>query len=279
MRYGSIILVVLTVYTTGCAHHRSAGTPSGEQQPALSSPYHGETVPLPAKQKLSGGENDKQALSDKDLDTLYEEAEAGVVQVADPIAPLNRAMFYFNDKFYFWILKPVAKGYRYVVPAPVRIGVKSFFYNLTTPVRLVNCVLQGKLSSAGRELTRFVINTTAGMLGFVDLGQKYPELSTKEEDLGQTFGTYGITNGFYVVWPIIGPSTLRDSVGMLGDLFLNPVTYVRPAEASIGITAYEKVNDTSFRIGDYEAIKDASLDPYSAIRDAYIQYRKKKMQE
>ncbi|MBU0986763.1 MAG: VacJ family lipoprotein [Proteobacteria bacterium] len=278
MKYLSIVLVVLTVFTTGCAH-RSAGTPSVEQQPVMSAPHHGETVPLPQDQKPSGGENDKQALSDKDLDTLYAEADAGVVRVADPIAPFNRAMFHFNDKLYFWILKPVAKGYRYVMPAPVRSAVKSFFYNLTTPVRLVNYFLQGKLSSAGRELTRFVINTTVGMLGLVDVGQNYPQLSVNEEDLGQTFGSYGMGNGFYVVWPFLGPSTLRDSLGMLGDRFINPVTYVQPLEAAVEITAYEKVNDTSFRIGDYETIKDASLDPYSAIRDAYIQHRRKKIQE
>jgi len=277
MRYVSILLVVLTVYTTGCAH-RSTITPSGEQPTAPSLP-NGATQPLPEKPNPTTGKNEQEIFLDKDLDTLYEEADAGVVQVSDPIAPLNRAIFYFNDKLYFWVLKPVARGYRYLIPTPVRIAVKSFFYNLTTPVRVVNCVLQGKLSSAGRELTRFVVNSTVGMLGFVDLAQNYPQLSVKEEDFGQTFGTYGIGNGFYVVWPILGPSTLRDSVGMIGDRFLNPVTYVQPIEAAIGVAAYEKVNDTSFRIGDYEAIKDASLDPYAAIRDAYIQHRRKKTEE
>jgi len=277
MRYVSILLVVLTVYTTGCAH-RSTITPSGEQPTPPSLP-NGATQPLPEKPNPTTGKNEQEIFLDKDLDTLYEEADAGVVQVSDPIAPLNRAIFYFNDKLYFWVLKPVARGYRYLIPTPVRIAVKSFFYNLTTPVRVVNCVLQGKLSSAGRELTRFVVNSTVGMLGFVDIAQNYPQLSVKEEDFGQTFGTYGIGNGFYVVWPILGPSTLRDSVGMIGDRFLNPVTYVQPIEAAIGVAAYEKVNDTSFRIGDYEAIKDASLDPYAAIRDAYIQHRRKKTEE
>jgi phospholipid-binding lipoprotein MlaA len=117
------------------------------------------------------------------------------------------------------------------------------------------------------------------MLGFADLAQNNPDLTAGEEDLGQTFGSYGVGNGFYIVWPFLGPSTLRDTVGMAGDLFLNPVNYVRPAEAALGITAYEKLNNTSFHIGDYEAIKEASLDPYSAIRDAYVQYRNKKIKE
>ena len=276
-RYISIILVILTVYTAGCAHKSAMASSAAQKNP--SSSRDRETPPLPKSQKTSDGKNETRGFTDKDLDVLYEEVDAGVVHVADPIAPLNRALFHFNDKVYFWVLKPVAKGYRYLVPTPVRTGVKNFFYNLITPVRLANCVLQGKFRSAGVEIQRFVLNSTAGMLGFADLAQNNPDLIAGEEDLGQTFGSYGVGNGFYIVWPFLGPSTLRDTVGMAGDLFLNPVNYVRPAEASLGITVYEKVNTTSFHIGDYEAIKEASLDPYSAIRDAYIQYRQKKIKE
>jgi len=277
MRRISIIVIVLAVYTTGCAHN-NAMTRSVASLTA-SSPQNSDPPPLSGDQKSSEDKNETPGLSNQDLNELYAEAEAGVVHVADPIEPFNRAMYHFNDKFYFWILKPVAQGYKFLVPTPLRTGVKNFFYNLITPVRMVNCILQGKFYSAGTEFTRFVINSTVGMLGFVDPAQNYPMLKAKEEDLGQTFGNYGIGNGFYIVWPFLGPSTLRDTVGMAGDLFLNPVNYVRPAEAALGITAYEKVNTTSFYIGDYEAIKEASLDPYSAIRDAYIQNRKKKTKE
>ncbi len=268
---------MLAVYTTGCAHN-NAMTRSVAPL-TTSSPQNSDPPPLSGDQKSSEDKNETPALSNQDLNALYAEAEAGVVHVADPIEPFNRAMYHFNDKFYFWILKPVTQGYKFLVPTPLRTGVKNFFYNLITPVRMVNCILQGKFYSAGTEFTRFVINSTVGILGFVDPAQNYPMLKAKEEDLGQTFGNYGIGNGFYIVWPFLGPSTLRDTVGMTGDLFLNPVNYVRPAEAALGITAYEKVNTTSFYIGDYEAIKEASLDPYSAIRDAYIQNRKKKTKE
>jgi len=277
MRRISIIVIVLAVYTTGCVHN-NAMTRSVASLTA-SSPQNSDPPPLSGDQKSSEDKNETPGLSNQDLNELYAEAEAGVVHVADPIEPFNRAMYHFNDKFYFWILKPVAQGYKFLVPTPLRTGVKNFFYNLITPVRMVNCILQGKFYSAGTEFTRFVINSTVGMLGFVDPAQNYPMLKAKEEDLGQTFGNYGIGNGFYIVWPFLGPSTLRDTVGMAGDLFLNPVNYVRPAEAALGITAYEKVNTTSFYIGDYEAIKEASLDPYSAIRNAYIQNRKKKTKE
>jgi phospholipid-binding lipoprotein MlaA len=272
-----MILIILAVYTTGCAHN-SPVTPS-DASFTSSLPRNDDPPPLSKNQTPSKGKNGTSDLSDKDLDMLYAEAEAGVVHVADPIAPFNRAMFHFNDKFYFWVLKPVARGYRFVVPTPLRTGVKNFFYNLITPVRLVNCLLQGKFYSAGTEVTRFLLNSTAGMLGFLNPAENYPLLNAKEEDLGQTLGTYGIGNGFYIVWPFLGPSTLRDTMGMAGDLFLKPVAYVQPTEAAFEITAVEKVNNTSFHIGDYEAIKEASIDPYSAIRDAYIQNRTKKVKE
>ena len=104
----------------------------------------------------------------------------------------------------------------------------NFFENLTTPARFVNCLLQGKGPEADRELRRFGINTTAGVLGFGDPAYDRWGLKPAEEDLGQTLAVYGLGDGFYVVWPLFGPSTLRDSVGMVGDSFLNPVRYVEP---------------------------------------------------
>ncbi len=271
MRYALIVLIVTAVYTTGCAHNR-AMTPSVEPL-TVSSPQHGDPPSMPEDNNKAPG------ISNEDLDTLYAEAKAGTVHVADPIEPFNRAMYHFNDKFYFWVLKPVSQGYKYVVPAPLRLAVKNFFDNLIMPVRLVNCVLQGKFNSAGNEVTRFVINSSAGMLGFADPAHNYPQLKAKDEDLGQTLGKYGIGNGFYIVWPFVGPSTLRDTVGLTGDQFLNPVAYVRPAEAAFGITAYKRVNTTSFHIGDYESLKESAIDPYTAIRDAYIQSRARKIRE
>lgn len=277
MRYALIVLIVLAVFMTGCAHN-SARTPSVAPL-TLSSPRHSDPPSMPEGQKPPEEKNKAPGLSNEELDTLYAEAKAGTVHVADPIEPFNRVMYHFNDKFYFWVLKPVTKGYKYVAPAGLRIAVRNFFDNLIMPVRLVNCVLQGKFHSAGTEVARFVINTTAGMLGFADPADNYPQLKTKDEDLGQTLGAYGIGNGFYIVWPLVGPSTLRDTVGLTGDLFLNPVAYVRPVGAAIGIAAYQRVNTTSFHIGEYESLKESAIDPYSAFRDAYIQSRAKKVRE
>jgi phospholipid-binding lipoprotein MlaA len=203
----------------------------------------------------------------------------GAVEVADPLYYWNLAMFHVNDKVYFWALKPVSRGYRAVVPELARVGVKNFFTNLGAPIRTVNCLLQGKSESAGAEIARFMVNTVVGGLGFVDVASRYPELALADEDFGQTLGLYGIGDGIYIVWPLLGPSTLRDTVGDLGDRFIDPLSYVEPVEASIGVTSLDTVNSTSFRIGDYEALKDAALVPYDALRDAYLQNRRRKIQD
>jgi phospholipid-binding lipoprotein MlaA len=260
---------------TGCAHRPV--TPSKAVSEDIQPDQNRQSATTEAGQIPS----DPDIIEDKSNEDFFEEEfEEDKVEVADPISPLNRAMFHFNDKLYFWALKPLARGYKAVTPYFIRTGVKNFFINLTTPIRLVNCILQAKGEAAAVELTRFVINTTVGVLGFGSPADKYPQLIPSDsEDLGQTLGKYGIGNGFYLVWPILGPSTLRDSIGRLGDFFLDPVSYVEPTEASIGIRAFDTVNNTSFRIGDYESLKKSAIDPYTALRNIYLQVREKKIKE
>jgi phospholipid-binding lipoprotein MlaA len=200
-------------------------------------------------------------------------------RVADPLYYWNAAMYHFNDKFYYWLLKPVARGYTAVAPEPVRIAVSNFFQNLTTPVRFVGNLLQLKLKNAGDELVRLVTNSTQGLGGFMDVAKSHYGISTHDEDIGQVLGSYGIGHGIYLVWPFFGPSSLRDTVGLVGDTLLNPVTYVNPVETSVGIKAYDTVNETTFHIGDYEAMKKAAIDPYVSMRNGYIQHRKKQVEE
>lgn len=225
----------------------------------------------------TGGED---SLDDFDFLDEEEEADETVsIQVADPLRVWNEAMFVFNDKAYFWVLKPAARGYSAVMPKPARKGIKNFFHNLLMPVRFVNCVLQGKGKAATGEFGRFMLNSTVGVLGFGDPAAKYPDLNPDAEDLGQTFGRYGIGNGFYIVWPILGSSTLRDSVGDVGDWFLDPINYVDPILTRYSIKAGENVNATSLRIGEYESLKDVSIEPYTAFREVYIQYRQEKVRK
>jgi phospholipid-binding lipoprotein MlaA len=205
--------------------------------------------------------------------------EEEATTIADPLAPFNRAMFQFNDKLYFWALKPVAQGYNKVIPEKGRVSVKNFFTNLRFPIRFVSCLLQADFSGAAVELGRFAVNTIWGVGGLLDPSSSQQlNLPKRDADLGQTLGVYGVGQGFYLVWPVLGPSSARDSVGIVGDYFLYPVSYIRPWYDWLGVRAYEEVNDASLRIGDYEFLKEAAIDPYVALRDAYAQYRQKKVE-
>jgi phospholipid-binding lipoprotein MlaA len=125
-----------------------------------------------------------------------------------------------------------------------------------------------------------VVNTTVGVAGFIDVATHKMEIKKYEEDLGQTFGLWGIGPGFYINWPLLGPSTLRDTVGFVGDAFLYPVSFIiEPSGYTLAINAFDIVNQTSLRIGDYEDLKKAAFDPYIALRDAYYQNRRSKIEE
>ena len=271
------VLLILVFSFTGCAHKKSVISSS---KAAKESSDRNQKLTLLASNTTQSEHSEfEEDSSDEDLEFFGEDIDKDVVQVADPLSSFNRAMFHFNDKLYFWALKPISRGYKAVIPTPVRSGIKNFFHNLTMPIRLVSCLLQGKGREASAELSRFLMNSTAGILGFGNPAKRWPELNPSEEDLGQTLGRYGIGNGFYIVWPFLGPSTLRDSVGMVGEWFLNPVSYVEPNERYLGVRAVDTVNTTSFKIGDWESLKEAAIDPYIALRNAYIQLRKKKVEE
>ncbi len=249
--------VLFAFLAAGCAHNVNRPPSLGQQEVASPSqsvlPSSGEEQPL---------------------------QEEEPVTIADPLEPFNRAMFLFNDKFYFWLLKPVAHGYGTVVPEGARISVENFFFNVEFPIRFVNYLLQADLRDAATELGRFGVNTTIGISGFFDpASSKVFDLPKQDTDMGLTFASWGIGHGFYIDWPVLGPSSPRDTVGKAGDYFLYPVSYISPWYASMGIRGYEEVNATSLTIGDYESLKEAALDPYVALRDAYVQYRQKGIRE
>jgi len=198
--------------------------------------------------------------------------------ISDPLEPLNRAFYHFNDKLYFWFLKPAAKGYRAVVPQTARLCVRNFFYNLAGPIRMVNCILQGKVDEASYEFSRLIVNTTIGLGGLVDVASEGMDLDRYDEDLGQTFGTYGMGPSIFINWPFLGPSCVRDTLGFVGDSFLNPVNYLVPqTKYNVAVKTGDRINETSLSIGDYEDLKRSALDPYVSMRDAYYQYRKKEI--
>lgn len=222
-----------------------------------------------------------------------------VIDEYDPWEPLNTKFFEFNRQLDRWILKPVAKGYNAVVPNIVQIGISNVFYNSRVTPRLLNNLFQGKLKGAGIEAGRFLINTTVGIGGFFDVAQRF-NLTTPEEDTGQTLGFYGVKPGPYLMVPLLGPYTVRDLIGYGGDIALNPIywlilptmhnirsipTVVDVEERaatyaiSIGARATEIVNDRSLNLEKFEGVEESTLDLYSAVRNAYLQKRAKAIRE
>ena len=268
------ILLLFTYLSTGCAHKPL--NPLQETAKDTELDQNGKAT-VEKTEEMSQNP-DVEDNFEKEL--FEEEFETRQLQVADPLYIWNKGMYHFNDKLYFWLLKPLAKGYKAITPDIFRTGVSNFFYNLMMPIRFVNCILQGKANAAASEFTRFVINTTIGVLGLVDPASQYPLLNlADDEDLGQTFAKYGIGNGIFLVWPILGPSTLRDFIGSIGDAYLNPLIYIDPFEAELAVRGFNLVNRTSFHIGEYEALKEASVDPYVAMRNSYLQFREKKIKQ
>ena len=221
---------------------------------------------------------------DPTLDSLYDLDEGVETDefdtISDPIEPMNRAFFHFNDKLYLWLLKPIATGYKWVVPEPIRDSIHNFFSNLAMPVRGVNCLLQGKIKGFGTEMTRFLLNSTLGVAGFGDPAKVLLNIEERDEDFGQTLGFFGIGHGIYINWPIFGPSSIRDTIGSAGDAFLDPINYVVPhTKYKISLKGGNLLNETSLRLGEYESFKKSALDPYISLRDAYNQYRKNEIRK
>lgn len=199
--------------------------------------------------------------------------------IADPLEPVNRVFFGFNDKLYFWLLKPVASGYKAVFPQDLRVCFRNFFSNLVSPVRFANSLLQAEFKGAGNEAARFGLNTTLGFFGFFDQAKDKFEIDKQDRDLGQTLGIWGFGPAFYINWPVLGPSSLRDTAGFVGDHFFDPRTYLLSWPVSTGVRSAEIVNNTSLTLGEYEDFKKAALDPYVSMRDGYNQYRENKIKK
>jgi phospholipid-binding lipoprotein MlaA len=197
------------------------------------------------------------------------------IVIYDPLEPMNRVFFQFNDKFYFWVLKPVTNAYMWVLPYEIRDSFGNFFLNLATPIRLLNALLQGDLEKSGVVLKRFVINSTLGVYGFADTADVEFGIDRKRADFGQTLGKWGLGEGIYLCWPIVGSSSVRDSVGLVADAFSHPVPYFSDSTAfNASYFATDRVNNLSFHPDAYEDLKRYSVDAYAASRQAYYEYRK-----
>ncbi|WP_245932671.1 MlaA family lipoprotein [Aquabacterium olei] len=190
----------------------------------------------------------------------------------DPMEPWNRQVFSFNEAVDRTVLQPVARGYNAVVPSPVRTGVRNFMGNIGDAWSTVNLFLQGRFADGTLGVIRVSVNTTFGLLGVLDVATPM-QLERQNEDLGQTFGVWGMGPGPYVVWPFLGSSTARDSVALPGDLYASPSSLGETAAQGLAITGLRLVSVRANILEATNLLDDVALDKYSFVRDAYLQRR------
>ncbi len=200
-------------------------------------------------------------------------------QISDPLEPLNRATFVMNDKIYKWLLTPVSKTYTAVLPAGVRDCIDNVYENAKFPVRFVNSGLQGKFNRAGKEVQKFAVNTFAGFGGIIKQSDRIPSLTgVPSEDTGQTLAKWGVGHGPYLVLPLLGPSSARETLGLAGDYALDPINwgFVLTGDAddwawipSTGNT----IRALPLQLERYNDTTATAIDPYTAVRSTFVQNR------
>tara|TARA_Y100000996_G_C22412953_1_gene598040 strand:+ start:38 stop:823 length:786 start_codon:yes stop_codon:yes gene_type:complete len=220
---------------------------------------------------LHAGASDDVKTSSDDFETSTYEDE-----IYDPLEGINRTIFGFNNVADKIVLEPVAKGYK-KLPSPVQSGIGNFINNLKLPLVAVNQLLQGQGGNAAESTGRFLVNSTIGIFGLIDVADDFG-LEQKEEDFGQTLATWGVGDGFYVVLPLFGPSNLRDTTGMIMTMVTDPVNAYATDQGEAWViplrTAANAVDQRSKIIDEVNALRDNSVDYYAAVRSSYYQNRK-----
>ena len=234
-----------------------------------------------APSKILANENDFNDFEDEFIEEK--------VEVYDPLEGYNRTMTSFNDYVYINLLTPTSKTYADTLPEPLRISISNFFDNIMFPIRFTNNLLQLKFQNSAEEFLRFTINSTVGILGLFDPAKHSFGLQEHNEDFGQTLGFYGVGEGFHVVLPFLGPSNLRDMVGLASDSYLSALSNTGSSDIkykiidnttqTIVVKAYSTINATSLRVGQYENLRKDALDLYPFLRDMYNQKRAREIQE
>lgn len=191
----------------------------------------------------------------------------------DPFEPVNRRIYQVNDAVDNALLKPVAIGYQTIVPTAMQDGVGNFFSNINDVIVVVNDLLQGKFSQGLSDTGRFLVNSTVGLLGLVDVGTRIG-LTKHNEDFGQTLGYWGLEPGPYLVLPLFGPSNMRDGVGLVADFALDVVSYLNNVPLRNALTGVRTVDTRADFLRAGDVLEQASLDRYTFLRDAYLQRRR-----
>jgi phospholipid-binding lipoprotein MlaA len=201
-----------------------------------------------------------------------------IASIADPAEPVNRGTFWLNHQLYTFIVRPASKAYEFILPSPARKAIHNVFDNVEYPVRLVNHALQLEFKRADLETRKFVVNSVAGVGGILRVSDRIPELANiPPADTGQTLAKWGIGHGAYVVLPVLGPRSVRDTVGMAGDYALNPVSWLAyggvTGATALAVSGPSAARNMNEKINLYDAATQNAIDPYIAVRTGYIQYR------
>jgi phospholipid-binding lipoprotein MlaA len=204
-----------------------------------------------------------------DVDDLY-----------DPWEAFNETMFNFNVKLDRYVLKPTARVYRAIMPEPFQIMIANGFDNLRFVPRFVNNMLQGKFGGAGRELSRFLINSTAGIAGLFDPAKDYWGIQPSVEDFGQTLGKWGAGPGPYLVLPVLAPTTVRDGVGQGVDLLIDPIGYfIAFVPERLALSLGDTVNDRALNYDLFQGVEETTIDLYSSVRHFYLKRREQQIKD
>ncbi len=197
----------------------------------------------------------------------------------DPWEPLNERMFAFNWGLDRHVLKPVAKAYKTVVPEPMQVAISNGFDNIRWVPRFINSLLQGKVGGAGRELSRFLINSTAGWAGLFDPAKDYWGIRKSQEDFGQTLGVWGLGPGPYLILPFLQPTTVRDGIGMGVDGLMDPLSWVLPFWNLFGMKVGDTINERALNYDLFQGVEETTLDLYSSVRHFYLNRRERLIRE
>lgn len=215
--------------------------------------------------------------------SVHAEEAADAEPPPDPLAPFNERVFWFNLKLDDYALKPVAGAYNNVMPDGGKRAIGRFLRNLGIAERLANNLFQLKIIRAGQELGRFVVNTTVGGLGFFDVAESWLGWEAHHEDFGQTLGHYGIGTGPYLMLPFYGPSSVRDTAGLVADGFLNPMNYFLSTLTVFaikgGITGATAINYRALNMDFFADVQRSTVDLYGAVQDGYLQRREQQVKE
>lgn len=240
-----------------------------------------DTTPDKLEDEGAGEEAVPEEESDFDEDDPFGSEEEDITDLDDDtFEPMNRAVFDFNDTMMDYLLSPIAKGYRWIMPEEGRIAVRNVFHNISAPARLVSSIVQLDAGKSGRVISRFLINSTFGLGGMLDVAGQEFEIDKVDEDFGQALAVRGVPAGPYLVLPVFGPSTTRHAFGRVIDSLLNPISYFGAGLLiNAGATAAEQVNTFSFFIEDLEALEEGSIDPYESMRHFYLKNRERQIAE